>query len=158
MELKIFKEISPECLLSTSIYDFNESYFSDFYYNNKNMIISEDDEKAYEYIKLTSIYLNKLILHYEIFYLEKCSVKAVSCILTSIKIIDDYLKDKFWKKIRLIYINWVIYLIEQCGLNKKKVENLSNTIYNTYLNYQKSKSISQNLNRLTPLPYVKNKI
>ena len=156
MECKIFKDIKPECLVSTSVYDFNKTYFYDFYYNNKNLIISKDDAKIYEYIKLTSIYLNKLILHYEIFYQEKCSLKAIGCIVTSMKILADCLKDKFSQKTRGIYNDWMLFLIEQGGFNKKKVESLANTIYNAYLHYQKSKSISKNLNRFSPLPYVKN--
>ena len=97
-----------------------------------------------------------MILHYEIFYQEKCSLKAIGCIVTSMKILADCLKDKFSQKTRGIYNDWMLFLIEQGGFNKKKVESLANTIYNAYLHYQKSKSISKNLNRFSPLPYVKN--
>ena len=156
MECKIFKDIKPECLVSTSVYDFSKTYFYDFYYNNKNLISSEEDVKIYDYIKLTSVYLNKLVLHYEIFYQEKCSMKAIACIVTSMKIVADYLNDKFPQKSRGIYNDWMLFLIEQGGFDKKKVENLANTIYTAYQHYQKSKSISKNLNRFTPLPYIKN--
>ena len=155
MECKIFRDIKPECLVSTSVYDFNKTYFYDFYYNNKNLIKTDEDAKIFKYIKLTSIYLNKLILHYEIFYQEKCSLKAIACIVTSMKILCDCLKDKFAQKTRGIYNDWMLFLIEQGGFNKKKVESIANTIYNAYLHYQKSKSISKNLNRFSPLPFVK---
>ena len=154
MECKIFKDIKPECLVSTSVYDFSKTYFYDFYYNNKNLISSEEDGKIYDYIKLTSAYLNKLVLHYEIFYQEKCSMKAIACIVTSMKIVADNLNEKFPQKTRGIYNDWMLFLIEQGGFDKKKVENLANTIYTAYLHYQKSKSISKNLNRFTPLPYI----
>ena len=154
MECKIFKDIKPECLVSTSVYDFSKTYFYDFYYNNKNLILSKEDGKIYNYIKLTSVYLNKLVLHYEFFYQEKCSMKAIACIVTSMKIVADNLKEKFPQKTRGIYNDWMLFLIEQGGFDKKKVENLANTIYTAYLHYQKSKSISKNLNRFTPLPYI----
>ena len=155
MECKIFKDVKPECLVSTSVYDFSKTYFYDFYYNNKNLIVSEDDVKIYEYIKLTSVYLNKLVLHYEIFYQEKCSMKAIACIVTSMKIVADYLNEKFTQKNRGIYNDWMLFLIEQGGFDKKKIETLANIIYTAYLHYQKSKSISRNLNRFTPLPFIK---
>ena len=157
MECKIFKDIKPECLVSTSVYDFSKTYFYDFYFNNKNLIVTKEDGKIYEYIKMTSLYLNKLVLHYEIFYQEKCSIKAIACIVTSMKIVADNLRDQFSQKTRGIYNDWMLFLIEQGGFDKKKVENLANTIYNAYLHYQKSKSISKNLNRFTPLPYINKK-
>ena len=158
MECKIFKDIKPECLVSTSVYDFSKTYFYDFYYNNKNLIVSKEDGKIYEYIKMTSIYLNKLVLHYEVLYQEKCSIKAIACIVTSMKIVGDNLKDKFSQKTRGIYNDWMLFLIEQGGFDKKKVENLASSIYKAYSHYQNSKSISKNLNRFYPLPYINKRL
>jgi len=155
MECKILKDIKPECLVSTSVYDFCKTYFYDFYYNNKNLIISKEDVKIYEYIKLTSIYLNKLILHYEFFYIENCSIKAIGCIVASMKIVCDCLNEKFPQKTKGIYNDWMLFLIEQGGFNRQKVEVLANKIYTAYQHYQKSKSISKNLNKFTPLPFIK---
>ena len=155
MECKIFKDIKPECLVSTSVYDFSKTYFYDFYYNNKNLISTKDDLKIYEYIKETSIYLNRLIYHYEIFYMENCSLKAIGCIVTSMKIVSDCLKEKFPQNTKGIYNDWMLFLIEQGGFNRQKIEILANKIYTAYHHYQKSKSISKNLNKFTPLPYIK---
>ena len=155
MECKILKDIKPECLVSTSIYDFSKTYFYDFYYNNKNLIVTKEDSKIYEYIKATSLYLNKLILHYEFFYSENCSIKAIGCIVASMKIVCDCLNEKFPPKTKGIYNDWMLFLIEQGGFNRQKIEILANKIYTAYLHYQKSKSISKNLNKFTPLPYTK---
>lgn len=157
MEFKILKDIKPENLVTTSIYDFNKTYFYDFYYNNRNLITSEDDKKIFKYIKMTSIYLNKLILHYEMFYQEKCSIKAIGCIVASLKILSDNLREKFSSKAKGIYNDWMLFLISQGGFNKQKVESLANKIFTAYLHYQKSKSINRNLNRFTPLPYINKK-
>lgn len=158
MECKILEDITPENLVSTSVYDFSKTYFYDFYYNNKNLITSEEDAKIYKYIKATSVYLNKLILHYEFFYQENCSIKAIGCIVTSMKIVGDYLKEKFTHKTKGIYNDWMLFLIEQGGFSKQKVEVLANKIYTAYQHYKKSKSISRNLNRFTPLPYINNNL
>ena len=155
MEAKIFKDIKPENLVSTSVYDFSKTYFYDFYYNNKNLIASDEEVNIYKYIKVTSLYLNKMILHYEFFYQEKCSIKAIGCIVTAVKIVGDYLGEKFPMNVKGIYNDWMLFLIEQGGFDKQKVESISNRIYTTYQHYQKSKSISRNLNRFTPLPYIK---
>ena len=155
MECKILKDIKPECLVSTSIYDFSKTYFYDFYYNNKNLIVTKEDSKIYEYMKATSLYLNKLILHYEFFYLENCSIKAIGCIVASMKIVCDCLNEKFPPKTKGIYNDWMLFLIEQGGFNRQKIEVLANKIYTAYAHYQKSKSISKNLNKFTPLPYTK---
>ena len=155
MECKILKDIKPECLVSTSIYDFSKTYFYDFYYNNKNLITSEEDGIIYKYLKYTSVYLNKLVLHYEFFYQENCSIKAIGCIVASIKIVSDYLNEKFPQKTKGIYNDWMLFLIEQGGFNKQKVELLANKIFTAYQHYQKSKSIAKNLNRFSPLPFVK---
>jgi len=54
-----------------------------------------------------------------------------------------------------IYNDWMLFLIEQGGFNKSKVENLAKKIYTAFQHYQGSKSISRNLNRFTPLPFTK---
>ena len=157
MEFKILEDIKPENLVTTSIYDFNKTYFYDFYYNNKNLIISDDDKRIFNYIKFTSIYLNKLILHYEIFYQDKCSIRAIGCIVASLKILSDNLSDKFSRKSKGIYNDWMLFLISQGGFNKQKVEVLANKIFSAYLHYQKSKSINRSLNRFSPLSFIKKK-
>ena len=120
-----------------------------------NLISSDEDKKIYQYIKSTSFYLNKLVLHYEFFYQETCSIKAIACIVTAIKIVGDYLNGKLSDKNKGIYNDWMLFLIEQGGFNKSKVENLAKKIYTAFQHYQGSKSISRNLNRFTPLPFIK---
>ena len=155
MECKILNDVNIENLVSTSIYDFCKTYFYDFNYNNMNLISSDEDKKIYQYIKSTSFYLNKLVLHYEFFYQETCSIKAIACIVTAIKIVGDYLNGKLSDKNKGIYNDWMLFLIEQGGFNKSKVEYLAKKILTAFQHYQTSKSISRNLNRFTPLSFLK---
>lgn len=153
MEAKVVKDVNMENLVSTSVYDFCKTYFYDFYFNNKNLLSDKEDIKIYKYIKKTSFYLNKLVLHYEFFYQYNCSSKAIACIVTAIKIVSDALNGKLSSKNKGIYNDWMLFLIEQGGFDKSRIELLAKKILTAYQHYQNSKSISRNLNRFTPLAF-----
>ena len=65
-----------------------------------------------------------------------------------------YLKEKFEEKDRNVYNQWIIFLIKQDGFDKKEMENLVSKIYLAFNHYQKSKSISKNLNKFMKLPFI----
>jgi hypothetical protein len=154
METQILTEIGMEVLVSTSIYDFMKTYFYDFYYNNKTVIEKNCNMKIFKDVMFTAKYLTKLILHYEYFYVYQDSIKAIGCIITAIKLIGYYLKEKFEEKDRNVYNQWIIFLIKQDGFDKKEMENLVGKIYLAFSHYQKSKSINKNLNKFMKLPFI----
>ena len=154
MESQILTDIGMEVLVSTSIYDFMKTYFYDFYYNNKTVIEKNCDMKIFKDVMITAKYLTKLVLHYEYFYLYEDSIKAIGCIITAIKLMGYYLKEKFEEKDRNVYNQWIIFLIKQDGFDKKEMENLVSKIYLAFNHYQKSKSISKNLNKFMKLPFI----
>ena len=154
METQILTEIGMEVLVSTSIYDFLKTYFYDFYYNNKIVIEKNCDMKIFKDVMFTAKYLTKLILHYEYFYVYQDSIKAIGCIITAIKLMGYYLKEKFEEKDRNVYNQWIIFLIKQDGFDKKEMENLVGKIYLAFSYYQKSKSINKNLNKFMKLPFI----
>ena len=153
METKIMSDVGMEILVSTSIYDFMKTYFYDFFYNNKKVIEKNCDIKMYKDIVITAKYLTKLILHYEYFYLYENSMKAIGCIITAIKLMKYFLKDKFQEKDKIVYDQWTLFLMDQDGIDKKNMENLVSKIYLAFNHYQKSKSISKNLNKFMKLPF-----
>ena len=154
MECQIVGDIGLEVLVSTSIYDFLKTYFYDFYYNNKNLIKNNCDMKVYKLINLTAKYLSKLVVYYEYFYLFENSMKAIGCIVTSIKLVGFYLKDKFAENDRNIYNQWISFLLAQDNFDKQIIDSLVNKIYLAFNHYQKSKSIAKNLNRFMNLPFL----
>ena len=153
-ECEILENIGLEILVSTSIYDFLKTYFYDFYYNNNILIKKNCDMKIYNDIKLTSKYLSKLLVHYEYFYMYENSMKAIACIMTAIKLVGFYLKEKFSQEDRNVYNQWIIFLLDQDNFDKQKIESLVNKIYLAFNHYQKSKSISKNLNRFMKLSFM----
>ena len=157
MENQILSEIGIEVLVSTSVYDFLKTYFYDFFYNNNALIKKNCDLNIYNEIKLVAKYLSKLVVHYEYFYLYEDSMKAIGCIVTAIKMVGFYLKDKLSKNERNIYNQWILFLLNQDNIDKEKMESLINKIYIAFNHYQKSKSIARNLNRFMKLPFL-NKI
>ena len=154
MECQIVGDIGLEVLVSTSVYDFLKTYFYDFYYNNKNLIKNNCDMKVYKLINLTAKYLSKLVVYYEYFYLFENSMKAIGCIVTSIKLVGFYLKDKFAENDRNIYNQWISFLLAQDNFDKQIIDSLVNKIYLAFNHYQKSKSIAKNLNRFMNLPFI----
>lgn len=154
-ESEFMEEIEPENLVSTSVYDFLKTYFYDFFYNNKNLIESEEDLKIYYYIKFTSKYLAKVILHYELFYEENCSMRAIAVIAASLKIVSETLNEKFPDTSKKIYKDWLMFLYEQGGFDKKRIEKFSCKVYAAYNVYQKSNNTNRNLNKFMPLPFGK---
>ena len=81
-------------------------------------------------------------------------MKAIGCIVTAIKLVGLYLKDKITQNERNIYSQWVLFLLEQDNFDKQKIETIVNKIYLIFNHYQKSKSISRNLNRFMKLPFM----
>ena len=154
METQIMTEIGMEVLVSTSLYDFMKTYFYDFFYNNKSVIEKNCDIKIFKDIMFTAKYLTKLVVHYEYFYLYDNSIKAIGCIITAIKLMGYFIKEQFSEKDRSVYNQWIIFLLEQDGFDKKEMENLVSKIYLAFNHYQKSKSISKNLNKFMKLPFV----
>ena len=154
METQIMTDIGMEVLVSTSLYDFMKTYFYDFFYNNKSVIEKNCDIKIFKDIMFTAKYLTKLVVHYEYFYLYDNSIKAIGCIITAIKLMGYFIKEKFSEKDRSVYNQWIVFLLEQDGFDKKEMENLVSKIYLAFNHYQKSKSISKNLNKFMKLPFV----
>ena len=144
--------IQPESLVITSIYDFLKTYFCDFYFNNKNLIITPDDHTIFDYIKKCAIYLSKVCLHYEYFYADISSIKAVACIVCAVKIVSDNIGDMFTDSTKNVYNDWMHFLIIRGGYDKHKMQTLANKVYSAYIHYQKNGS--RNLNRFTPLPFI----
>ena len=154
MENQIMNEIGMEVLVSTSIYDFLKTYFYDFFYNNKSVIEKNCDMRIFKEIKITAKYLTKLVVHYEYFYLYEDSIKAIGCIITAIKLMAYFLKEKFKESDRNVYNQWILFLLEQDRFDKKEMENIVSKIYLAFNHYQKSKHISKNLNKFLKLPFI----
>ena len=154
MECQILEDIGLDILVTTSVYDFLKTYFYDFYYNNNKLIKNNCDMNVYSMIKLTAKYLSKLVVHYEYFYKYENSMKAIGCIVTAVKLVGFYLKEKFTQNDRNIYSQWIMFLLDQDNFDKQKMETLVNKIYLIFNHYPKSKSISKNLNRFMKLPFL----
>ena len=152
----IFSEIEPESLVITSIYDFIKFFIHKFYNENKKIIINNKTHlKIFNYVKNTAIYLSKVIMHYEIFYKYNISTKAICCIVTAMKIVKINAKEKWSSELTKIFNEWIILLLEKEKLVENEVEKLGNQIFSAFNHYQKSKSIARNLNKFTPLNYLK---
>ena len=66
--------------------------------------------------------------------------------------LDD--DEKFSQEDRNVYNQWIIFLLDQDNFDKQKIESLVNKIYLAFNHYQKSRSISKNLNRFMKLSFM----
>ena len=156
MEKIIFSEIEPESLVVTSIYDFIKFFIHEFYFENQMMLIYDKTYlKIFNYVKKTAIYLSKVLMHYEIFYKNNMSDKGICCIITAMKIVKTNVKEKWSSELNKMFNEWIILLIEKEKLTITDVEKLGSQIFSAFSHYQKSKSIARNLNRFTPLNFLK---
>ena len=154
----IFKEIGPENLVITSIYDFIKLFIYYFYFENKMIIIHDKNYlKIFNYVKNAAIYLSKVVMHYEVFYKNNMSSNAVCCIITAIKMVKIYAKEKWSSELTKMFYEWIIILLEKGELTQNEIEKLGSEIFSAYNHYQKSKHIARNLNKFTPLNYLKKK-
>ena len=153
-EIKMLNVISFESLISCSIYEFLKTFFFDFFYNNKESIKSIKFEEFYRYLKETSLYLAKVITHYEHFYAYANCTKALCCIVTGKKIVMEKCGKAFKKEQEAFFEEWILFLIEQNELDPDEVEDVSQQIFCAYLNYQSATQINKSLNRFSPLSFV----
>lgn len=151
----IMNDIQFESLVTTSVYDFIRELCYDFCLNNKDFLKCNTEKLIFVNLQKTAIYLAKLIMYYDIFYKEVFSVKAVACIITSMKIVKMYFKEKWNQNIKNIFNDWIILLLKQGKVDEKVVEKIGSKIYSCFNHYQKSNSLAKNLNKFTPLSFMK---
>ena len=153
-EIKMLNVISFESLISCSIYEFLKTFLFDFFYNNKESIKSIKFEEFYRYLKETSLYLAKVITHYEHFYAYANCTKALCCIVAGKKIVMEKCGKAFKKEQDVFFEQWILFLIEQNEFDPDEVEDVSQQIFCAYLNYQSATQINKSLNRFSPLSFV----
>ena len=154
-EKNILKDMNFENFIFTSIYDFIQTFFFDFKYNNQPSLESEESINIYENIKNTAIYLSKICLHFEQFYIASNVVKAVCCIKGAIKFYFKNCKDNSNKLSEELYNDWIKFLIKVNNFDNKIINNLCDDIIYAYFYYQNYNGINYNLNKFNKLDYLK---
>ena len=155
-EKNILKDMNIENFVFSSIYDFIQTFFFDFKYNNQPNLESEESKNIYENIKNTAIYFSKVCLHFEQFYISSNVVKAICCIKGAIKFYFKNNKDN--SNILLsqeLYNDWIKFLIKVNNFDNKIIDNLCDDIIYAYFYYQNYNGINYNLNKFNKLDYVK---
>ena len=155
-EKNILKDMNIENFVFSSIYDFIQTFFFDFKYNNQVNLESEESKNIYENIKNTAIYLSKVCLHFEQFYISSNVIKAICCIKAAIKFYFKNYKDN--SNILLsqeLYNDWINFLVKVNNFDNKIIDNLCDDIIYAYFYYQNYNGINYNLNKFNKLEYLK---
>jgi hypothetical protein len=157
-EKNILIDMKIENLFFSSIYDFIQTFFFDFQFNNKNCFKSEENKNIYNNIKNTAIYLSKICLHFDQFYITKNVIKAICCIKGAIKfyfINNNKNNNNINKNCQNLYEDWIKFLIKVNNFDVKFINSLCDDIIYAYFYYQKYNGINYNLNRFNKLSYLK---
>lgn len=143
-EQKIMTTVCFDELLCISPYDFIVTFFYDFSVNNLSMLVDNWDMKIHGYIKETSIFLSKMLSHYELYYENLCSDKAVACIMSACQIVEKYFGSKMTDKQKSRYNDWCSFLIKQNKGDFEKSLELCGKVTSTFdyhLNYSGCKNL-----------------
>lgn len=152
MERKILKTIGFENLIQSSTYEFLQTYFYDFVHNSN--LTSQKEKQFFKLIKETSIFLSKVILHYEKFYKFDFCYKAIGCIIAAIMIVKEKKADLCSNEILSTLFNWIKFLDDKNGYIIDQHLIFAGEIINAFNGYFMSPGIAYNLKKFTPLSFL----
>ena len=146
MERNILEIISFENLIRTSIHEFIRTYYYDFKFNNKKLIVNLKIEEDIKNMENLAIYFAKLTCYFHEFYKYDYSLKAITCIIASF---DTYRNsDKLANsKGESFFREWILFLIEESQFSSNIINEVYVRIMKMHLDYDSIPMISFNLNK-----------
>jgi hypothetical protein len=92
------------------------------------------------------------MLHHELFYEYKNSLKAVACVIASYDLIrsnSDTLSDEGEKFLK----DWLMFLIQESTYSSELIGEVYSKLVDSFHQYEKISAINHNLNKYTQLKY-----
>jgi len=149
-EIIILDTIDIASLYGTSAYEFVKTFFYDFLINNKNKII---DSNTLIYLKLLehmSLYMIKLILHFENFSSYRMSMLAISSIIVAFDLWRSNYNEADNDQIEFIK-SWILFLIEENGASKTELNDIYSVMIDAQKTYENYEYINGFLKKTHPL-------
>lgn len=151
-EKKILNVISIDNLIVATMYDYIKIIFFDFENNNEELIKKISIGPLCNTMKKISVYLTKMILHFEYFYNYTDSAKAIACIMTALSIFKAQTR-KLTVAQESLFLEWVQIIMRESEHPIDLLISLYMKISDCYENFFLLNTISQNLNKFHPLKF-----
>lgn len=151
-ERRILNIISIDNLIATTMYDYIKIIFFDFENNNQELIKKIAVDELWSMMRKIAVYLIKMILHFEYFYNYTDSAKAIACIMTALSVLKAQVK-KITPGQETLFLEWIQIIMRESEHPIDLLINLYMKISDCYEHFHLISTISQNLNKFSPLKY-----
>lgn len=149
-EKKIINTISCESLVTVSIYDFLKTFFSDFTQNNKDAIKEANCEELVEEMRNITLYIAKMIVHYDYFYSYSDCANAMGCLITALSVLKDRSTRLNTEQEKILF-DWVQYVMKESEYSPDIMVDVYLKIQDCYENFNSNSTLSQNQKKFCPL-------
>lgn len=120
-------------VLVSSSYDFIKTLYCEFRITNKFFFNSPSELNEYFHLmEKYSLYISKIILHFNDFFIYKNSMKAICCIIISYEVVKTII---YLQNNEEIMKKWILSLIENSGFDPNVISELYNRINECYKNF-----------------------
>lgn len=149
-EKKIMNTITFESLVCVSILDFIKTFFYDFGKNNNQCILELNCEEILAEFKQITIYIAKMIVHFDYFYSYSDCSKGIGCLMTGLAVLKDKSTRLNTEQEKILF-EWVQYVMSQSGYKINLLVELYYKISDCFEYFHSTKKLFQNLAKFSPL-------
>jgi len=121
-------------------FDIIKTFYHDFKSSNKESIKENNAEELLKELNSISIYLCKMIFHFNYFYRFSELSKAIAILMSSISVLKVF-SNRFDYRAEQLFTDWIIYIQNENNLNSDLLINLHYKINEAY---EKFKLLSPN--------------
>ena len=150
LEKKIISTIGFESLVTVSAYEFIRTYFYDFTSNNFKEINENGADTLVNELQKISIYLAKMIYHFEEFYALEDDLKSIACLMTAFAVIKQKSTVMNSQQEKLIF-EWIQYVIRTSNYDVQVCVDSYNKVTQCFEKFHMMRTYAENLQRFFPL-------
>lgn len=147
-EIDILNTLSYR-LSDSTILEFIKNFIYDLKFNNRSELKKFKLFEKVNNLEKTSIYIAKLILHFENLSCFKNSLKAIACMIAAYDVIRGNEEMNQGSNPNDFLQNWITFLVMNSRYDEKHISQVYDIIKNCYEMYGKINDIEHNLNKLS---------
>ena len=149
-EKKIINTIGYESVVTVSIYDFLKTFFSDFTQNNREAIKEAKCEELVEEMRSITLYIAKMIVHFDYFYSYSDCANAIGCLMKALSVLKDRSTRLNTEQDKILF-DWVQYVMKESEYTPDILVDVYLKISDCYEKFNSNNTFSQNQKKFCPL-------